>query len=102
MIFLKSTQWQGFLKIIGQNCKLKPRGLKKKNAVLNESSRAISQINYSGSFPELVLLEPQLRVPASKSLIAILHSGINWLFFKKTRVKKHNLNNYKFYMNLNK
>ena len=69
--------------------------------MLNESSRAISQINYSDSFPELVLLEQKLRVPASKSSIALLRSDINWLFFKKIRVKKHNLNNYEFYMNLN-
>ena len=39
----------------------------KKNAVLNKSSRAISQLNYSGSFPELVPLKPQLRLPVSKS-----------------------------------
>ena len=52
----------------------------KKNAVLNKSSRIISQLSYSGSFPEFVPLEPQLRVPASKSLIAILHSDIVWLF----------------------
>ena len=39
----------------------------KKNAVLNKSSRVISQLNYSGSFPELVPLELQHWVPASKS-----------------------------------
>ena len=39
----------------------------KKNAVLNESSRVVSQLNYSGSFPELVPLEFQHRIPASKS-----------------------------------
>ena len=38
-----------------------------KNAVLNESSHAISQLNYSGSFSELVPLELQLMIPASKS-----------------------------------
>ena len=38
-----------------------------RHAVFNESSRAISQLNCSGSFPELVPLEPQLMVPASKS-----------------------------------
>ena len=73
----------------------------KKNAMLNESSRAISQLNYSGSFPELAPFGPQLRVPTSKSSIAILHSDIMWLFFfKKIKVKKHILNNYEFYMNL--
>ena len=55
----------------------------KKNAMLNESSRAISQLNYSGSLPELAPFEPQLRVPTSKSSIAILHSDIIWLFFLK-------------------
>ena len=35
--------------------------------MLNKSSRVISQLNDSGSFPELVPLEPQLRVPASNS-----------------------------------
>ena len=39
----------------------------KKNAVLNESSRAITQLDYRGSFPELVPLDLQLMVPASKS-----------------------------------
>ena len=33
-------------------------------------------------------------------VIGILHYDIIWLFFKKIRVKKHNLNNYEFYMNL--
>ena len=48
-------------------------------------------------------LESQLRATASKSSIATLHSDIIWLFFKKTiRVKKHNLNNYEFYMNISK
>ena len=68
--------------------------------MLNKSSRIISQLNESGSFPELVKIEPQLRVPASRSWIVILHSAKIWLFFKKIWVKKHNLNNYEFYMNL--
>ena len=51
-----------------------------KNAVLNKSSRAISQLDYSGFFRELVLLEPQLRVPKSKSSIATHHSDIIRLF----------------------
>ena len=66
------------MKIIGQNCKQKAEGLK--NAVLND--------------------DPQLRVPANKSSIAILHSDIIWLFFKKISFKKHHLNNFEFCMNL--
>ena len=72
---MPESQWQAFLKIIGQNCKRKPEELKK-NAVLNKSSPVVLQLNYSGSFPELVLLEPQHRVPVNKSGIAILHSDI--------------------------
>ena len=56
-----------------------------KNAVMNEKSCAILQLNYSGSFPELVLLEPQLRVPASNSSIVILPSDLIWLLCLKNK-----------------
>ena len=35
--------------------------------MLNKSSRVTSQLNDSGSFPELIPLEPQFKVTASKS-----------------------------------
>ena len=34
MTFLKRIQWQAFLKIIGQNCKGKPGGLKKMQCLM--------------------------------------------------------------------
>ena len=77
MIFFKkssltNTFGNNWLKLQTNAWKIK----KKKNAMQNESSRAISQLNDCGSF-----LESQLRAPASKSSIATLHSDIIWLFF---------------------
>ena len=42
----------------------------KKNTMLNKSSRTVSQLNYSGSSPELVPIEPQLRAPGSSLQLA--------------------------------
>ena len=66
MIFLKKHS----VAYISENnwLKLQTKGWRiQKNAVLNRGSRVISQLNYSGSFREIVPLELQLRVPASKS-----------------------------------
>ena len=68
--------------------------------MLNGSSRTILQLDYIGSFPDIVPFEPQLTLPASKFSIDVLHSDLTWLFFKRMKVKKHNLNNYEIYMNL--
>ena len=67
MIFFKKHSVASIFENNWPKLQTKAWRIKKNHAVLNESSLAISQLNYSDSFPELVALQTQLRVPASKS-----------------------------------
>ena len=83
MIFFKKHSVASIFENNWPKLQTKSWRIKKKNAIFSESSRAISQLNYTRSFPELVPLGPQLKVPTSKSSIAIFYSDITWLFFVK-------------------
>ena len=66
MTFLKKHLVSSIFANKVQKLQTKDQGIQKKCSLEQKLSR-ISQLNYSGSFPELVPLELQLGVPASKS-----------------------------------